>query len=570
MYIENIEIHNFRSIGVNPPLKLKISDITVLAGTNDTGKTSILGASYLSISSFLDVMSRNLEWQMKLANGSKHYIGLEEEKNKQVVRVGFKCANKEVSYILDTIIKDNSLNYQLQKLFVSGVDISLDKVREYIKEMVIFLELPLISTDFNSYDDSIDYDNWFKNSEEFFGYQNIRDFSLYLFEVITSLTLLEKSIKKIVCLFVPSITRSENISFKIEENKNLTNIVSFFREISSEKGRRKGDYSKFLSYCEILFPELERVEIGIPEGGDLSEDLFLTWKMNGNEKYQPLSRSGGGVYNTLYLLAKLINSYNDINIVLIDEPEIGLHPMLQQRFVKLLRKLSIDFPIKWILATHSPFILQNLKDGEGLYLIEHDGIQTNGREINITNKEEVFLSLGAYLPLTLSSKGVIFVEGQTEVTVLTILLNKIGFDLDKERLLIIPLGGENLFKIEPMNIKKLHDKSMVIIDSDLPKSEKDGGNIKKIKIEYGESCSKNKVEFVMIKEYRTLENMYPKDVLDNALNRESEVKYDSYDMVPGITEKNKIRIGENVANNMSVEQTKEFPLVKEIIDWWQK
>lgn len=98
--------------------------------------------------------------------------------------------------------------------------------------------------------------------------------------------------------------------------------------------------------------------------------------------------------------------------------------MLQKRFIRLLRKISHEFPIKWVLATHSPFILQSLKGKEKLYLIKHDGIQTHCQDIDIASKEVVFNTLGAYLPLALSAQGVIFAEGQTEVKVLTILLEK--------------------------------------------------------------------------------------------------------------------------------------------------
>jgi hypothetical protein len=470
----------------------------------------------------------------------------------------------------------------LKKLAFRKINIDLDDVRKFINEAIVFLKIPLILTGFESYDDYIMFDRWNEGVKTFFGIDSIDDisrdmiddFSQYLYELITTVTSLEKSVKNMTCLFVPSITRNGEYNFleNSEEQENtVLQLVEFFRDISSEKGRRNGTYFRFMSYCKILFPDLERIDIGYPEGSVLPEDLFLTWRQNGKEKYQPLSRSGGGVYNALFLLAKLLNNYNDLNIVFIDEPEMGLHPMLQQRFIKLLRKISREFAVKWVLATHSPFILQNLKNGEKLYLIEHNGIQTYSTEIDVDNKEEVFLALGAYLPLTFSAKGVIFVEGQTEVKVLTILLNKVGFDLDKERLLIIPLGGENIFKIEPKDIKKLHEKSMVIIDSDLTKPEEQGGNIKKIKIEYGNICKENKVEFIMLKEYRTLENMYPKDVLAKVLNQEeTKLTYGKFDEIPGIDERNKVKIGESVANEISVEQAKEFPLVKEILRWWKE
>lgn len=73
----------------------------------------------------------------------------------------------------------------------------------------------------------------------------------------------------------------------------------------------------------------------------------------------------------------------------------------------------------------------------------------------------------------------------------------------------------------------------------------------------------------MIKDYRTLENMYPKDVLAEVLGKEVEtLDYGNFDEVPGI--RNKIKVGEEVANKMSKKEAERFPLIKEIQKWWNE
>ncbi len=110
---------------------------------------------------------------------------------------------------------------------------------------------------------------------------------------------------------------------------------------------------------------------------------------------------------------------------------------------------------------------------------------------------------------------------------------------------------------------------MVIIDSDLPKSEAEGGNIKQVKSDYKNECIENNVEFLMIKDYRTLENMYPKEILADVLGEKVEtLDYKNFDEVPGI--RNKIKVGEEVANKMSKEEAERFPLIKEIKKWWSE
>ncbi|QKH04892.1 hypothetical protein FOC93_01565 (plasmid) [Bacillus cereus] len=75
----------------------------------------------------------------------------------------------------------------------------------------------------------------------------------------------------------------------------------------------------------------------------------------------------------------------------------------------------------------------------------------------------------------------------------------------------------------------------------------------------------------MLKEYRTLENMYQNNILAEVLNKEIEtLNCGAYDVVPGITERNKVAIGESVANTMSKEAAENFPLIKEIKRWWSE
>ena len=55
-------------------------------------------------------------------------------------------------------------------------------------------------------------------------------------------------------------------------------------------------------------------------------------------------------------------------IVLIDEVDLSLHPTWQKRIMGILKE---QFPrIQFICATHSPFIIQSLEEGE-LITLDH-------------------------------------------------------------------------------------------------------------------------------------------------------------------------------------------------------
>ncbi|PFJ40178.1 hypothetical protein COJ00_26980 [Priestia megaterium] len=578
MYIESISVENYRSIGNNPPLKVKLGNLTVISGANDSGKTSFLISSYIG-AFLMNGVSFNKDTYIKRLSSLEGSRFFDEEKGpldtEQLVTFAIKLHSSEVNTIIKYIFKNEAIQSSSSLLNSGNKEFSEETLRQYFESNNMFFKVSLNSTASYSFSEMIDFSDFSSSIFDFFGFEeasDLRAFPRYFLELIIKALNLSTKVTSLTTLFVPSQTRDKLFNYNLEEHDNdnviTSELITFFKDLRTEKRRRNGDYTKFIKYCKDVFPELQSIDIGNPVDGFIEEDLFITWKKNGRNHYQPLNRSGTGITNIIYIISKLLRSYTDMNIVFIDEPENGLHPKLQVRFMRLLKQLSKEFNVQWIISTHSPFIMQKLKDEDKLYLLEHNGTSTVGRAIDPGRKEDVFYALGAYLPLTLAANGIIFVEGRTEVTVLSILLNKVGIDIEKDNILLIPLGGENLFNIEPIDIKKIHDKSMVIIDSDLQKSEKQGGNIKQVKLNYEKACNEADLKCLLIREYRTIENMYPKEILSKVLNKQNVLEHDNFGSISDIPDRKKVSIGEQVAEEMSREQAEQFPLIKEILNWW--
>ena len=68
------------------------------------------------------------------------------------------------------------------------------------------------------------------------------------------------------------------------------------------------------------------------------------------------------------LTLKMINAEN--SIILIDEPEISLHPKWQQKILKVYEKIGKNNQI--IIATHSPFILSGVEEENILLFIKNN------------------------------------------------------------------------------------------------------------------------------------------------------------------------------------------------------
>lgn len=110
-------------------------------------------------------------------------------------------------------------------------------------------------------------------------------------------------------------------------------------------------------------------------GSGLSLDAFMLlrqWKvvsiknaivrkLNSNDKFFAFDGASSGEANILCSFISLISLIRDNSIIIIDEPEISLHPSWQAKYFELL-KIATDNhkDCHIIIATHSPHILSDL------------------------------------------------------------------------------------------------------------------------------------------------------------------------------------------------------------------
>lgn len=575
MTIQKAKIEHWRSIGGDPGVELNLGRITVLSGENDSGKTAILLGLYGTMKSF-----RNGHDEFLLKNvyfaGSKH-----QKSNGDIVDE----SRFTVITTLPTEVRKHVIK-QLARTVESKIHHPelVEKLSNLINNVIMYKYENKNLKESNDpygtegkfvFDESIE-NTYLKLLDKY--YHDVNEVGSLSRLCNWLLMKLRSGGEFEYRSFFISPNRSYSPQLKEMEftNKdtsylgdNASELVGFVQKIRTEKMMRKGLYQRLLHYVKVLFPEVISISTNIPEGMD-GHDVFIEWEVNGVLKTQPLTRSGSGVVSAVYLAGRLLSSSGHQTVGFIDEPETGLHPKLQVRFLKLLRELSEDFEIQWIVSTHSPFIMKNLKDKDRLYLVQHNGSETIARAIEPHDKSTVFQALGAYLPDTISSKGFIFVEGTTESTLLPLLLKKCEVDIEQEGIVIIPMGGENIYSILPSDLIKIHPKAMVILDSDLVQSVSSGGHLTKKKKEYQQACFKEGVECYISTDYRTIENMYPLRTLSKVLNlSEGELGYTPFtDLSPWIT--NKITCAQRIAEEMTPDEARNFPFIQAIMNWWSK
>lgn len=182
-------------------------------------------------------------------------------------------------------------------------------------------------------------------------------------------------------------------------------------------------YSTILSYIKTEFVTND-IDIKAFNSNQQFANMYQL-QLGGNSfkhKLEELEYFSDGInsYNYLKLLINLISKISDRKIkeptIIIDEPEIGLHPRYIDEMVDIFSGKS-DY-IKILLSTHSSRIIKNLMSDSSKVNLYHISMEseysklkrinrfTDKRELNIVTEQE-----SSYY----FAKNIVFVEGATEL-----------------------------------------------------------------------------------------------------------------------------------------------------------
>lgn len=152
---------------------------------------------------------------------------------------------------------------------------------------------------------------------------------------------------------VPVITPLD----RLEELKNPTYIEAHsFTRLASRHFRnnvwlmsKSGQWDSFKDFCRHWLPEIDLLNVGF---NIEVNRLVVFYSETGSRTPKELSWAGDGMQIWVQLLWHLFRARESTTIVL-DEPEVYLHPDLQRRLVRLLDGLSAQI----ILASHSADVI---------------------------------------------------------------------------------------------------------------------------------------------------------------------------------------------------------------------
>ena len=324
MKIKNLHIKEYnglKNLNINFELEGKVLDLIVLAGINGSGKTRVLE----SIRYWFE-MFRSKAVNVELFYEENEREVLESLMNSEGLTEVEKEAQKDIEFT-DCLRNIKFYNYDYRHNKTENRNYNSKIISRSFEKLKIFPKIIYVPTEIN--------------------FEEIKKAQTNLKKEYNFINIVDSyEIKDIPSYIATQISKVANE----EENLTMGQV-------------RKKVFKEINGIFEILELDVKLSEIS------KDENSMPIFKDSSGKKFGINELSSGEKQLFLRTLAiKMLNPEN--SIILIDEPELSLHPKWQQRIVDVYRKIGKNNQI--IIATHSPHILGSVKK-ENIMLLDKDG-----------------------------------------------------------------------------------------------------------------------------------------------------------------------------------------------------
>lgn len=362
--LTSMEIKGYKSIAFDSPLHLELGDINILLGANGSGKSNII--SFFKMLSYM--MSGSLQLFVEQAGTNQKFL---------------HYGSKRTPTLCGELRFENSVSYDIYKfslthaipdrLIISSEELEWgNKTKKRMKPQIIPLE--------SNYKES--------------GLINATDATSRTIRKILANCKVYQFHDSSVTGPLRQSSTVESAHYLQSEGNNLASFLLYLKQ------NYEASYRRIVSYVQMIVPQFKDFYLE-PSKGYVS----LKWTdVSPNDYILSPDQFSDGSIRFIALATLLLQPPQTMpNVIIIDEPELGLHPYAISQLVEMIKDASIHAQI--IVATQSPILIDGF-DINDITVIERDE-DTQGTYSNKLKEEEFKDWLENYTISELWDKNVI-------------------------------------------------------------------------------------------------------------------------------------------------------------------
>lgn len=210
-----------------------------------------------------------------------------------------------------------------------------------------------------------------------------------------------------------------------------------------------------------------------------NRNIFIRWdagqmkvffgKTDSEQEYS-VAAEASGLVNVISILAALFDEV--VEVLLIDEPEVSLHPQLQSYLLREMKSAAKRYNKTIIISTHSAEMIELNSASElcNFVFFRKDSlpkqISPDTPELNSVKLKEFLLRMSLIYSEGFFAKKVMLIEGSSDMILCRYLCNRLNLNLDVAGSQIIPVEGKGQFPVITKLFRLIGKEVCVLTDLD--------------------------------------------------------------------------------------------------------
>ncbi len=384
-----------KNVGKIDNAEIDIEGITTLIGVNETGKSTISKSLYCILNSFCNMSYKILENKIRKVRRKLDMLLQKivfDENNKNISRytsrttrysriIAGEIMSQYQQLPIDKKMNRNDIKTIMQNICdfniqIKELDVYIDNILEEVNKKDIEYIDEIINRQFLiEFNEQINYLDKNTSAEISLTEEEISIYAKFKENRVTGASKLKTVQYNPIYIDTPYILDyyGDYVFFNGEDEAHAAKLLSKFKEKITDNDNIEdlNESTQRLQKVKDILNKIVNGNFNYDESGNITYENKKT-----KSKLQLANLATG--LKTFVIIKKLIENgmINENTVLIIDEPEVHLHPDWQLKLAEILVNLNKELNIKILISTHSPYFLR--------------AIQVYCAKYEVANKEKIY------------------------------------------------------------------------------------------------------------------------------------------------------------------------------------